>query len=219
MISSYRDSGCNGPQGIKYLGVTIDPHLTWSIHVDTLCKKISSDVFLIRSLKQQVPDDALLMAYHSIFMSKCTYGLLVWGHSSHMARVFGMQRRVVRVLANLGYRDAVRDKFVDLKLLTLPSIYILHSLLFIADNLCQYTTNSGVHNHLTRAACDIRTPFLRLEHSRNAENYYGPIFYNKLPNHIKGLGKNLFKRELKNVLLNNAFYSIKEFLDFDFKNV
>ena len=38
----------------KYLGVEIDSKLSWSNHIDGLCKKLSSQLYILRRLKQRV---------------------------------------------------------------------------------------------------------------------------------------------------------------------
>ena len=41
----------------KYLGVEIDSKLSWSNHLDRLCKKLSSQLYTLRRLKQILPTD------------------------------------------------------------------------------------------------------------------------------------------------------------------
>lgn len=145
-------------------------------------------------------------------MSHCTYGLLVWGHSAYTHRVFRLQRRAIRVLCNLNYRDDVKQHFIDLKLLTLPSVYIFYCLRYVKENIGNYSYNCDTHSYSTRSATDIKIDFTRIVHNRFSVNYYGPVMFNKLPLTVRNLDIKKFKTVIKNYLVNKAFYSIQEFL-------
>jgi hypothetical protein len=60
----------------------------------------------------------------------------------------------------------------------------------------------------------------KLELYTRKRSVAGGIFYNKLPNSIKQIeNKNLFIRELKNLLINGCYYSIDDFMNDKFLNV
>lgn len=79
-------------QHVKFLGVFLDPGLTWRVHVSQLCGKLSKSMYLIRSLSQCVSVSTLMTAYHGYFASHMSYAVLSWGHCAHAGRVFGLQR-------------------------------------------------------------------------------------------------------------------------------
>nr|CAI5848805.1 unnamed protein product [Callosobruchus analis] len=135
---------------VKFLGVYLDAKLTWEEHIIRLCSKLSSLVYLIRSLSQCLSLPVLLAAYHGYFSSTILNGILIWGHSSHMDRVFRLQRRCIRVMSGLGWRDCCRNKFTELSLLTLPSLYILNCLKHIKANLHRFTYHSDIHDYPSR---------------------------------------------------------------------
>lgn len=216
MIFTHRDiTGFENQESFKFLGINLDQKLTWERHCEVVSKKISSNVFVLRNLKSLVTCDILLMAFHALIMTHCAYGLIVWGHSAHIDRVFAMQRRAVRVVGGVGYRADVRETFIQLKILTIPSLYIYHCLCYMHKNLDNYSSHNSVHEHNTRRAYDLRVPYSRLQHSRNAINYYGPIFYNKLNRNLRNLGFNKFKESIKQFLVKCAFYSVQEYLELD----
>ncbi len=49
----------------KYLGTYIDENLHWDHHIDTLVKKISSKIGILRSLRNIVPIDTLKLMYNA----------------------------------------------------------------------------------------------------------------------------------------------------------
>jgi hypothetical protein len=59
-----------------------------------------------------------------------SYGIMFWGNSPHSPVIFKMQKRAIRILMGIGYRESCRESFQELKILTLSSQYI-SSLLFL----------------------------------------------------------------------------------------
>lgn len=58
-------------------------------------------------------------------------------------------------------------------------------------------------------------PCVRFSQNRNYGNYYAPIFYNKLSLKLKSMNIKCFKKAMRSILLENAFYSYKEFTKYD----
>jgi len=48
-----------------------------------------------------------------------SYGIMFWGNSPHSPVIFKMQKRVIRILMGIGYRES----FKELKILTLSLQY------------------------------------------------------------------------------------------------
>lgn len=201
---------------VRFLGLCLDSALSWEGHVDYLSGKISQNIYVIRNLVKMVPGSLVLGAYHALILSHCSYGLLSWGHSPHMKRVFALQRKVVRVITGLEYRADVRGKFIELRLCTLPSLYIYLCLRYVRRNIDSYNVNSEFHDYVTRSAPLIRGSYLRLSSSRKGTNYFAPKFFNLLPSYLKELPLGKFCAVIKKILIGNAFYSFEEYYSFDF---
>ena len=73
--------------------------------------------------------------------------------------------------------------------------------------------NCGIHGHNKRNKLDLHTRYCgTLLYHRSVTNMSTKLF-NKLPVQIKQVDDyKCFKREVKNFLLNNSFYTIEEFL-------
>lgn len=163
-----------------------------------------------------VSQTTILTAYHGLIHSTITYAILVWGHSCHAAAVFGMQRKAVRIIAGLGYREDCRESFKKLKILTLPSTNILQCLLYIKENELKYKVRDQVHSYSTRNNDKLNFELLRLSKTRNGTGYHAITFFNALPQNIKKLNYSRFKKVIKKFLIDNAIYNFKEFLSADF---
>lgn len=201
---------------VKFLGVFLDPGLTWEDHVISLLKELSGRVFLLRSLSGTVSEGTLVTAYYGFVHSSLTYAILNWGHSAHMPRAFALQRKCIRVMANIGYRACCRQQFVNFGILTLPCAYILTGLLYTKERLDNYFTHSQVHDYYTRGRDNLIPNFSRLSRTQDAVGHLGVKFFNKLPEFIRQLDVFVFKNMMKLYLKRKAFYSFEEYLHNDF---
>nr|CAI5863722.1 unnamed protein product [Callosobruchus analis] len=118
-----------------------------------------------------------------------------------MDQVFRLQRRCIRVMSGLGWRDCCRNKFTELGLLTLPSLYILNCLKYIKANLHRFTYHSDIHDYPTRNCRDVLSGFHRLSRTRRGTDYHCVKFFNVLPENVRALPDELFYAKIKNYLL------------------
>lgn len=198
---------------IKFLGVTLDKKLIWENHVDNMCSSLSKVLYLLRSLKNKVSTEALITAYYGTFHARATYAISTWGHSAHTHKVFGLQRKAIRIITGSGFQEDVRHQFIALKILTLPCVYILQCLLIAKSNLNGYNQRSDFHSYSTRNKSNLQLPLNRIQKSRDANSYFAPKFYNSLPEEFKKIENIIqFKREVKTYLIGKAFYTASEFL-------
>lgn len=200
---------------VKFLGVFLDPGLTWKTHVSHLSSKLSKITFLIRSLSRNVSKNTLLVAYHGYFCSNMSYAVLNWGHSPNSLQIFKLQRRCVRIIANVGYRDCCRDRFVELGLLTFPCIFIFQCLVYVKENQDNFITHRVIHSYSTRNGENLVPSYHRLQRTRRGADFYGINFFNVLPTHIKNLNLEQFKKKVRSCLISGAFYSFEEYLESD----
>lgn len=215
MVFSLRDVGevNAGAERIRFLGVQLDPVLLWDSHIDSVAVRLRSTVFLLRSLQGSVSGCTMLTAYFSIFHSIMSYAVLTWGHAPQSRRLFGLQRRAVRLVYGLGYRDDCRLAFRRLGILTLPSVYILEVLLHIRRNIDLYAVNGGVHSYETRGRGDLTAGYCRLKRCQDGLRYWSIKFFNSLPTEIRALPLREFKAKMKKNLIDNAFFNFDEFLN------
>src|SRR5215510_12794667 len=152
------------------------------------------------------------MVYHSIFHSIMSYGIMFWGNSPHSPVIFKMQKRVLRILMGIGYRDSCRELFKELKIVTLSSQYILSLLMFVIRNTGHFVPNSVYHDINTRQKNDVHLPHTSLTMYQKGVLYSGIKVFNALPTSIKDISNNpqKFKATLKCYLLSHSFYSVNE---------
>ena len=202
-------------ESAMFLGLEMDESLTWSSQTDRLCRKLSSSIFLLRSMRPFCDDAVLTSLYHALFVSSIRYGILHWGGgpANNMYRVLVLQKHAVRILSGLRRRDSCREMFKKLKLLTVPSLYILDAVTYVVKNKIGKMAHE-VSCRVTRQAHDYFIEPCRLKSSRCNVEQAGLYFFNRLPDEIKAL-KNTkrFFTALKEYLVNGCFYTLEEFLD------
>ena len=201
-------------ENTKFLGLTLDSNLKWKQHTNKLCKKLSSALFALRTLRGKIDFTTMLQVYHAIFESHLNYGIVFWANSlnSNILRVLKMQKKAIRLLDGLKARDSCRESFVKLGLLTTVNLYILNLLLFIKNNMEVISQEPVNHSYSTRN----KNSFLRpLKHHTSiyekSVSYSGLKLFNMLPIEIRCLDILPFKKRIKKFLMNNPMYSINEF--------
>jgi len=154
--------------------------------------------------------------YYSQFHSIILYRLMFWGNSAHSARVFRIQKRIIRIMTGSKSRDSCRKLFSHLNILPLPSLYILSILRFVMKNKELFTINNKVHHHGTRQTNNFHFPPTKLQKYQSGVFYMGVKLYNSLPPYTKVEFDNITKFEtlLKKFLLKHNFYSLSEFYNF-----
>ena len=137
------------------------------------------------------------------------------GLSSEACKLFAAQRKAVRLLAHLGYRDDCRQAFVNLKIFTLPSLYILENLLFVKNN-SNFQSHEKTHYYNTSNKANLVPLYCRLTRCLDGPGHWAVKFYNTLPQSIRDLHIKMFYNTVKQILIQNAFYLFDEFLNFRF---
>ena len=100
-----------------------------------------------------------------------------------------------------------------MEVLTVPSIYVYESILFVKKNLHLFEKNCDVHSYATRNSKKLK----HIQHSK-AFLEKGPKYrlihlYNKLPLKVQNIENyKVFKKTVYKILLNLNLYSVNDFL-------
>uniref|UniRef100_A0A1B6GY92 Reverse transcriptase domain-containing protein n=1 Tax=Cuerna arida TaxID=1464854 RepID=A0A1B6GY92_9HEMI len=201
----------------KYLGVVIDEDLKWTPHVDNLCNKLSSGLYVIRRIRSICNVTVATTAYYALFETHLRYAIIVWGKSSvaNLERPLILQKRCIRILAGLKPRETCRGAFVELSILTTVSLYILETIMYAHNS--NLTRGIDVHTHNTRHGSDFTLPVHRSALFEEKPSYMGAKLFNALPADIKR--QEHLKTSLKRWLLQHPFYSIDEFFNWRTWNI
>jgi hypothetical protein len=117
-------------------------------------------------------------------------------------------------------RAFCRGLFRKLEILPVSCQYILSLMLFIIDNPHNFQIGLEIHGLHTRSKNKLFIPIANLTSVQKGITYPDIKIYNSLLSNILNLTneRKQFKNELDRYLLNNSFYSVKEFLEFNTDN-
>ena len=141
----------------KFLGLYIDDEFTWKYHIDQVATKISQMTGIMAKARQTI--------YDTMVYPYLTYCNIVWTstYPSRLKSLFMLQKKIVRIMKFVKYKEKSRPLFLSLKILNIYECkYIPDGTLYvlILDNLPSYFTNyfklnEMIHSHNTRTASNI----------------------------------------------------------------
>ena len=117
---------------IKYVGVLLDEHLMYNAHLTDLKVKLKRANNILSISRHYVPKKILEQIYYGQFNSKMTYGCLIWGCRNQVSdQILALQKKAVRIMGFAGYTTPSTVLFKDFKILKLPDIIKMNSIIFV----------------------------------------------------------------------------------------
>ena len=189
----------------KYLGIYLDDKLTFKDHINYVNTKISRYTGILYKIRDNLPLKARLDYYYAYIYPYLSYNTLIWGgtYPSHLNALFIQQKRTIRTIANIGYRDHTDPHFKTLRLLKIQDIYHfqLGCHMFHARARGEYATQTNV---CTRGSTSNRAlpAYHRYSGTLHAVSFAGPTFWNALPPNLRLINNfRRFKNSLREHLL------------------
>ena len=120
---------------VKFLGVLLDAHLIWKLHITELSEKLARTVGIFCKVRHLVALEILKIIYFSLFYSNVTYGIAVWGltHKSLLDPIIVIQKKIIRVICFREPTVHAEPLFKELNLLKICKIHELQLLSFVYD--------------------------------------------------------------------------------------
>ena len=106
---------------VKYLGILLDEHLSWTFHCNTLSLKLRKTNGLISKLRHFVPRPILLLFYNSFFDSHLRYACQIWAQTN-CPRIYKLQKQCIRLITFSKFNASSLPIFLELKILKLPDL-------------------------------------------------------------------------------------------------
>lgn len=194
-----------------FLGIILDKNCNWKAHINNLCSKLNKFVHVLYQLSKTSAQDTAISAYYGYVSSILSYGLILWGNSTEVNRVFIVQKKCIRAIGGIPSWESCKPLFKKFKVLTLPCMYIFECAKFVRNNENLFIKAHELYPRNTRDPNRIvlpRVPKTTL-YQKNCYVMCGRVF-NAIPIDIKELPINQFKRKLRLWLLENMFYSVAD---------
>ena len=197
----------------KFLGLYLDSHITWKIHIDSICSTISKILGILYKIRCFVPQTALLSLYYTLIYSQISYCNILWGNTfpSYSNKLFILQKKALRIISFSDYSAHTEPIFKRFYILQLHDVYkyqlgifmfkYFHGLLPRTFNNW-FQPNNTVHGHFTRISSRIHLNTVSLNISKRSVRVYGAQFWNSIDCKIKdNPSLYSFKTHLKKYLL------------------
>lgn len=211
---SYKGQIVNTSNVTKFLGIEIDKKLDWKEHVEKVCNKINRFSYALYKVTKTATRNTALTAYFAYVESVLRYGLIIWGNSTDINRAFIAQKKCIRAICGTAPDEPCRPLFKKLGILPLPCLYIFEAAKFVKKNLNYFKQAKEVYPRCTRNFNRLVSAIIP-KSTRFKKNCYwmSMTIFNKIPEFLKELPFNRFKRALYNWLMEHAFYTINEFFN------
>jgi len=106
---------------VKYLGVLIDPNLTFKHQVASINKKVSHSLYFLRKSKNILNEKSLKSIYYATFHSHLVYANQLWSccADSIIKPLLKKQKIALRIIANANYNSHTEPLFKKFNILPL----------------------------------------------------------------------------------------------------
>ena len=194
----------------KYLGVILDPALTWNDHIDYVAKKISSRLGLLRRSRKILPRQACVILYNAMILPLFDYCCVIWDSCGKTNQQYldKLQKRAAGIIE--GHRVNQTDLIHTLSWQSLKLRRAYHICLLVhkcLNNMApeylldEFHRSGELHTYNTRNRYLLRPPAARTSKYQSSFRINGVRTWNTLPNNLRNEQNFLtFKRRLKNYL-------------------
>lgn len=191
------DGVIGGVDCIKYLGVYLDRHLSYSHHVNKISVRISRAVGIFHKIKFFVPMSVLCMLYNSLIHPLVNYSMVAWYNAPLYVsnRIAILQRKAVRAVNLLGYGESTAGYFKRMKLLPLNELFQYNIGVYMYRTLTdenfdpllagQLNSFDDHHNYGTRQNYNFVLPRFARVKSQAHISFRGSKMWNAIPLTIK----------------------------------
>ena len=206
----FLDSKIERTSYVKYLGVFIDEHLSWDIHINEICTKLKSLFHIFYNIRDYLSIDNIKTIYYTLIYSRIKYGITLYGQAgpTKVKRIQTLQNQLLKVLLGKKYRFPTDDLHQELNILKVEDItnqeilsfvhnYFANKLPSAFDNY--YQTFANLSNRVTRNSPNtIKIGNHSTVIAARSLKISGAKKWNELSNDIKSI-KNVkkFKREYR----------------------
>ena len=177
-------------QSVKYLGMIIDPHLKWNLHIDHLTTIISRNIGVMNRSKFFLDTHLLILLYNSLILPYINYCCVVWGFTfpSYLNKIELLQKRAVRIITHQHRLAHTEQIFKSLKLLKVhaiakqQAIILLHRklTLFLPTHVDGLFTLNDCSDARTRNPQHFIEPFTKRLYCTRNVTWLGPRIWNKI---------------------------------------
>ena len=197
---------------VKNLGLYMDRFMSFNLHIDELCKKVTGILMYINRIRDSLDEETRVRIVQALALSTMDYCLVIWGASSNtqLEKAQRLQNFAARVAVGVRKYDHISPIIRQLQWLKVKekNIYDTCIMVFKAVNHClpnwlmTFPTVGEIVKVRTRQSNDLFVERIRTTTGSRSMRIKGPIQWNKLPKEVQNTNRlNSFKEMLKKYLL------------------
>lgn len=198
----------------KYLGVYIDEHLKFDIHIDNICKKIIKFAGIFYKLRCVLSLNVLRKLYFAFVYPHLLYGVEVYANTckSYLLKLQTLNNKILRILLNKNFDSPSKQLYVIMESLPIPQLHDMQMLCLtykgmyckelIPSLFHQYFTRTDcIHSHLTRNNSILFRNPVRTNIGARCMKFHCSRLWNSLPTSLRQLSSlSVFKTNVKKYL-------------------
>jgi hypothetical protein len=192
----------------KFLGVTIDSHLSWNSHIQYISNKISKGIGILLRARQSLYIESLLTLYNSLIKPYFTYCITSWGNTTkgNMNKLYILQKKILRILTKSEFYAHTEPLYKKLKIMNICDLHQYFMGIFVYKSLnCLYPkpwNNLFKRNLNVRLSNNLRPAYYKHKTCQFSVKYMGPKIWNSFCHNVKTAKSiYIFKRQFKKLLL------------------
>ena len=187
----------------KFLGVIIDDKLTWNLHIDHICNKVSKGIGILLRARQVLYGQTLITLYNALIKPHFMYCITVWGNTykKYLNKLQLVQKKIIRIITYSEFSAHTAPLLDKLNILNIHQLIEYFVGIFIYKSLHHDLSNSlcdlFIRNFNARNSDNLRSTYHKKKISQQSIRIAGPRIWNNLSNICKkSLSLNSFKKTL-----------------------
>ena len=195
----------------RLLGITVDDQLCWHNHINSICKKVSKNLYLLSKLRLFTDESTRQLFYQAHIECHINYSSVVWSDAtgSNMKRLNSLHRRAIKLIADPKISHLCTDeKFKQLEILHLSQQFIFNKSVLMHTVALKKAPNYLIslftinQRQSRKKGTNYNLPRPRIDIFRSSFSYSGVQCWNAIPYKISSLkSKESFKIKMKKHLL------------------
>ena len=157
----FNDSEITRSDSIQYLGLTLDEHLNFNLHIQNVCSSIKRYFKIFYNIRNYINKNQVEVLYYSMIYSRIKYGLIVYGFTSkkNINKLQSLQNQLLKVLTFKKRRHSTNEIHNDLRILKVTDLFFQEKVSFVYNYVNNqlpptfpnyYTEFAQIHNIQTR---------------------------------------------------------------------
>ena len=133
---------------VKFLGLTLDDKLKFSVHLSNICNKLSSVIGILYRVKDVLPTKILIGLYYSLFCPHLVYVNTIWGgtYHVHLHNLEILQKKIVRIITGSDFLAHTKPLFYQTGILNIFDLHQYLLLIYMFKNRHNFETSNSAYN-------------------------------------------------------------------------